>query len=163
MVEKIKSLGILLAIKHKWAEEIFSGKKGYEFRRIPPKYLLKGMKIFLYSSGPASEISGEFTSGKLIRLKLSDLWKQVGEKADASYDVLEEYFKGVEICSAIEVLSPKKYSMPIPIEEIKRIKPDFVPPQSFYYIKERDNLTKLLLPALNSSSQKFFENYPKNL
>lgn len=42
---------IVLALKPKWLELILSGKKTAEFRRVMPKVLVPGDKVYLYQGG----------------------------------------------------------------------------------------------------------------
>lgn len=54
---------ILLAIKPRFAEDIYSGRKTIEFRRIIPRCMRpenggKSVKAFLYKSAPVSKVTG---------------------------------------------------------------------------------------------------------
>lgn len=57
-------MNIILSIKPKWAELIYSGKKTIEWRKSWPKYNMfefqKIEKVFLYETAPVKMITGFF-------------------------------------------------------------------------------------------------------
>lgn len=57
-------MNIILSIKPKWAELIYSGKKIIEWRKSFPKIIqcefFKNEKVFLYETAPVKKITGYF-------------------------------------------------------------------------------------------------------
>ena len=120
---------ILLSIKPKYVQSIFTGTKSFEFR----KTLFKNRavrKALIYSSAPQKKIVGSFEIGKIIKKNPIKLWKICKFKAGISKEEFFKYFKGKEKGYAIEILSVKKFIKKVdPYKEF----PGFRPPQSFYY------------------------------
>ena len=120
---------VLLSIKPEFAEKIFEGTKQYEFRRI----LFKNPKVhtvIVYASAPVSKIVGEFTVEEVLSGGVTDLWNKTKRYAGVSEDYYHGYFKGKNEGFAIKIKDPKKYSLPVSIQDTFGIRP----PQSFQYL-----------------------------
>ena len=120
---------VLLSIKPKYADLIFSGEKHYEFRRV--LFQVPSIeKIIVYASRPISKIIGEFEIDGTITSDIPDLWKKTKNHAGIDKDFYQEYFKGLEIGHAIKIKNPKKYRKH---KELKDFNIEYAP-QSFIYI-----------------------------
>ena len=120
----------LLSIIPKYVEKIFSGKKRYEFR----KSIFKDtsvLKIYIYSTSPVKRIVGAFRIGRIIEDHPKLLWEQFYKFSGATYPEFFAYFADVEKGFAIEIKEVEKFDNPI---DPKKFIPNFVPPQSFYYV-----------------------------
>lgn len=120
---------VLLSIKPKFAEKIFSGEKKYEFRRT----IFKNKdikKIVVYVSAPVQKVIGEFEIDQIISNEPAELWKQTKESSGISEEFFFQYFTARSIAYAIKVKSVKKYKKPLCIRKDFKV----TPPQSFIYI-----------------------------
>lgn len=65
---------IILSIKPKYCEEIFSGTKRFEYRRRVFKQEIQ--KVFVYATSPVCKIVGEFELERIIADTPDSIWNQ---------------------------------------------------------------------------------------
>lgn len=122
---------VLLSIKPEFAEKIFSGEKGFEFRKTI--FSRDVSCIVLYVTAPVGKIVGEFTVLNILEDTPSSLWQQTHAQAGISKQFFFTYFKGRKKAFAIEIGNPHRYEKAIdPYSFGKK----FVPPQSFRYLQD---------------------------
>ena len=124
-------MDVLLSIKPKFAESIINGRKKYEFRKNAFSKKNIG-RIYIYSTTPIKKIIGFFKISKIIEDKPITLWHQLKDDAGISEEEFFDYFKNREIGFALEIIEVEKFECPV---DPKIMFPNFVPPQSFCYIK----------------------------
>lgn len=122
-------MSVLLSIKPKYADLIFSGEKHYEFRRSIFK-TRPVKRVVVYASSPISKVIGEFEIDNILSLNLIDLWDETMKYAGIDKSFYDDYFDGKESGYAIKVKSYKKYKKHKELQDfnIKQA------PQSFAYI-----------------------------
>ena len=125
---------VILSIKPKWAEKIYSGEKTIEFRRVIPKCIQPGNEIYinvnLYESAPVSRITGECVM--LVQSfspdgKFSD---DILKKGCITEQELSEYSRGRGVY-ALAVMAVVKWN--VPVRNTKRA------PQNFSYVLEQSS------------------------
>lgn len=121
----------LLSIKPEFAEKIFSGEKGFEFRKAT--FSRDVSSIVLYVTAPVGKIVGEFKVVSILEDTPASLWEQTRDQAGISKQFFFTYFKGRKKAFAIEIGNPRKYEEAI---DPYRHGQKFVPPQSFRYLPE---------------------------
>lgn len=121
----------LLSIKPEFAEKIFSGEKGFEFRKAT--FSRDVSSIVLYVTAPVGKIVGEFKVVSILEDTPASLWEQTRDQAGISKQFFFTYFKGRKKAFAIEIGSPHKYEEAIDPYKLGK---KFVPPQSFRYLPE---------------------------
>ena len=153
---------ILMSIKHKWCEKIFSGEKTIEVRKTAPK-LEPPFKVYVYESigqgEGAGAVVGEFVCEKvrayipfgLRGFELSPEWL---EKMCLSKEQIDKY-GGLKTLHGLHITAPKRYDTPKELSEFWTVrctnktgecktcgvKPACIsnitrPPQSFMYVEE---------------------------
>jgi acetoin utilization deacetylase AcuC-like enzyme/predicted transcriptional regulator len=144
---------VLMSLKPRHADRLLTGGKGYEMRRVGPRWG-QGSRVLIYASGPdhrddrgktAKALVGCYTAGQIKRGTATDLWLTLGRAGAASFDGLVEDFKGDQ-GHAIEVTSPRKLHQPVPLDQLRRDMRGFRPPQMYQYI---DPEQRTLLSALD--------------
>ena len=124
-------MDVLLSIKPKFAESIISGRKKYEFRKN--SFTKKDIgRVYIYSTTPIKKIVGNFRINKIIEDKPSTLWYQLKDDAGISEEEFFAYFKNREVGFAFQIVDVEKFETPV---DPKIIFPNFIPPQSFCYLK----------------------------
>jgi len=122
---------ILLSFQPYWFNKIMVGEKIFEYRWQFPK---EEVMAYLYVSRPVQVITGYMHFGDKIELVL---WKE-------HYDYDKETIKRID-----EHMTRNRFVMPIlsyqksesiPLKNIKEKFPNFVIPQSYYYL---DNFSEL--------------------
>jgi len=125
-------MAVLLSIKPKYVDEIRKENKKYEFR----KSIFKRNNIsmaYIYSTHPVKKVVGKFTIGEIIEDHPKNLWENLNIHAGINKNEFFKYFGDRKKGFAIEINELKLFEYPI---DPKELKPDFVPPQSFYYVEE---------------------------
>jgi len=132
-------MNALLSIKPPHVEAIVKGDKRYEFRKsIFRKKKLE--TVYIYSTTPVKKIVGSFRIGRIIEDYPERLWNQLNRFSGLSYLEFFHYFEGKEKGFAIEIESVVEFKNPI---DPKDFIPNFLPPQSFYYLDSSILLTFL--------------------
>ncbi len=124
-------MNILLSIKPQYVEEIKKGTKKYEFRKLVFRPIENSEKVFIYSSSPVKRIIGSFRRGEIVEDKPTKLWERLKEEAGIKEKDFFDYFQNKEKGLAISIEDLELFKKPV---DPKKIKEDFVPPQSFTYI-----------------------------
>ncbi len=130
---------ILLSIKPKWANKIFSGEKKFEFRRKIFKNTAVKTAV-VYSTMPVGSLIGEFYIKGIHQDTPANIWNKTKEEAGISKDYFDEYYNGTNLAFAIEISKPILYKEPINVKERYC---GFKPPQSFMYLYEGHRLNPL--------------------
>ena len=132
---------LLMSIKTKYADQIFSGTKEYEFRRksIGEKNCHK--KIYIYSSGKEKAIVGYIVVDKILKGN----FKQIQELTNNSdLKDIEDYFHDCNICNALHISEYYQFVKPIELKDIKNKYKDFAIPQFYRYIRYEEGINTLL-------------------
>lgn len=123
-------MNVLLSVKPKYAEEILSGRKKYEFRRsVFKKQDIE--RVYIYSSSPVSKIVASFEIEQILNGSPENIWKLCHKYAGISKNDFFAYFKNSAVAYAIEIGNVDNFLNPIDPHHIIE---DFKPPQSFYYV-----------------------------
>ncbi len=125
---------LLLSIRPRFAEMIFSGTKTVELRRVRPT-IAAGDLALVYVSSPVKELQGVFKVGKTISGKLESIWKKYGKKACVTRDEFDAYFKGKDEAHALLIEEAWMLPKPVRLACLRKEKHGFRPPQSFHYIR----------------------------
>ena len=124
-------MDVLLSIKPKFAESIINGRKKYEFRKNA--FSQKNIdRVYIYSTTPIKKIVGIVRINNIIEDTPSNLWQQLKDDAGISEEEFFDYFKNRVVGFAFEIVEVEKFDKPL---DPKILFPNFVPPQSFYYLK----------------------------
>lgn len=122
---------VLMAIKPKYVEKIFTSEKIYEFRRSIFKN--KNIKtVVIYCTMPVGKVVGEFSIESILNETPKDLWKLCKDSAGIEKKDFMEYFKGKELGFAIKIKKTKLYKKQKNLSDLKE---GLRAPQSFIYLK----------------------------
>jgi predicted transcriptional regulator len=120
---------VLLSIHPEYAEAIFDGHKGYEFRRVLFKEDVQ--EVVVYATSPVKRVVGRFTIEDIYEDAPSELWTKTKALAGVTKEMFDTYFKGKPTAFAIKVSEPVRFAQPQPLS---RYLASSTPPQSFCYI-----------------------------
>lgn len=126
-------MNVLLSIKPKYVEEIFKGNKKYEFRKSVFRFKEKLNLAYIYSTSPVKRIVGTFAIETIIEDHPKVLWEKFKDFSGINESEFFSYFGDNEKGFAIEIGEINVFENPA---DPKILIPDFVPPQSFYYMNE---------------------------
>jgi predicted transcriptional regulator len=121
---------IILSIKPKFAKQIFTGKKKYEYRKV----IFKDERVthvVVYASAPISKVIGEFEIDTVLKEPIDELWKLTKEHGGVDKEFFNKYFEQRKEGYAIQIKETLLYDIEFDIYERYGVKP----PQSFVYLK----------------------------
>ena len=124
-------MDVLLSIKPRFAEAIIDGRKRYEFRKN--KFAENDINcVYIYSTSPVRKIVGIFKINNIIEDSPNALWDRLKDQAGISESEFFAYFRNKKLGFALEIKDVERFENPL---DPKTLFPNFVPPQSFCYIK----------------------------
>ena len=146
----MNSHALLISIRPRFAEMIFSGSKTVELRRVCPK-LSMGDLALVYVSSPSKQLQRAFEVGKVISASPSALWQKIGKKSGITRKEFFAYFRGKTKAHALVIKRAWKLPAPICLTTLRRRRGGFRPPQNFHYLKRNESslLTSLVVPQNN--------------
>ena len=118
----------LLPINPEHVNNIFQGKKKFEFRKV--KYSRKIDRIYIYSTYPVMRIVGYVEVLNTLIDKPEKIWKISKNKAGINKEFFDEYYKNREYAVAFELGDIKRYKN---AKKLSEIGINFVP-QSLIYL-----------------------------
>lgn len=121
---------VLLSIHPEYANAIFNGEKGYEFRRVLFKEDVD--EVLVYATMPVARVIGSFKIEEIYEDAPKALWLRTKTVAGVTKEKFDIYFKDRTKAFAIKVRDPKRFAVPQPLSKYLASN---TPPQSFCYIK----------------------------
>lgn len=122
-----KTKTILMSIRPKYANLIFSGEKKIEFRknRIPDTI----KRVVVYETMPTGKIVGYFEVEKIEKLSPCEMWQKYSSIAGIDKFDFEKYFSDKIIAYGILIEKYHRFDNAIDLRTTK-----YTPPQSFKYL-----------------------------
>jgi predicted transcriptional regulator len=132
MAKTKTGLAALISIKPEYADQLMSGSKRVEFRRMGPKGPVE--KLLVYATLPVGALVGVLEVLSKERATPSSLWKEYGEVGGIKRNAFFSYFDGVTYGDAFVVGKVWRFSCPLPLQESGVATRA---PQSFQYIDSK--------------------------
>ena len=131
---------VLMSIRTKYVNEIFSGKKVYEYRRKSIGENNLNKTIYIYSSGIDKAIVGYIIVDKIFSGIVDDIIKLTNAKDK----FIREYFEGTISAYALHIKEYHRFEKKILLNDLKKIDKTIIMPQYYKYIREDDLLYNVL-------------------
>lgn len=128
------STKLLVSIRAKYAEMIFSGAKRVELRRRKPK-VGPGDHMIVYASLPTAALIGVVLVEDVIEKSPAGLWRSVRSFGGITRREFDEYFWGTSTAFGILISQPVLSAKPMTLRDLRRSIPSFHPPQSYWYLR----------------------------
>lgn len=120
---------ILMPINPEYVDEILSGRKKYEYRKIKAKR--KNIdKIVIYSTSPIMRVVAEVDVEEIIEDSPENLWKQTKRYSGVTEDFYSKYYNNRKIAIAYKLGNITVYDKP---KKLCDIGINYAP-QSFIYL-----------------------------
>ena len=119
---------IVISINPQHVENILSGIKKYEYRKIAAKQDISS--IIIYETSPIKRIVAEAEIVEVLMMPPEELWQQTKDYSGITKHFFDKYFAGREVAYAYKLGEIKVYAQPKSLMDygIKAA------PQSFVYI-----------------------------
>lgn len=124
---------MILSLKPRFADAILSGVKTVELRRTEPKIRVPTLAL-IYASTPARALLGTCVVASVESCHLGALWQVHGAGSGLDHKEFLNYFEGVQSGTALSLASPRRFSRPVPLVELRSRPNGFRSPQSFSYV-----------------------------
>ncbi len=139
---------LLLSIRPRFVDMIFSGTKTVELRRVKPR-LQAGDLVVIYASGTTKGIVGAFETKGVTAATPSYIWKRHNGGGGLTKKEFDSYFSDAAVGYAIQIGKVWKVPQPVSLHTLRKRRADFRPPQSYHYWK-LDELLEIGGTALSS-------------
>ena len=126
---------MLLSFKPKWFEKIASGEKIFEYRN---SFANEDVMAYMYVSAPMKAVVGKIYLGKRVELKYLKEKYKMHDDVSRRIDYYMERHKFVMPILSVQMTEA------IPLKKIREFKSDFVCPQMYYYLDNKEELLKYI-------------------
>lgn len=122
---------VLISIKPVFVNKILIEEKKFEFRK--KNFSSKVRNIVIYSSSPKQKMVGYFNYTGVISGTPKEVWDKCKNHSGIDESDYFNYFRDKSVAFAIKIEKIETFRVEINPKEIWK---NFIPPQSFYYLKE---------------------------
>lgn len=126
---------LFLSIHPSFVRKILSGEKTVELRRQRPR-CKAGDWIAIYATTPERCLCGIVQVREVQIGEVDEMWQSVRKQAGVTRDQYDTYFTGSKQAVGIVLENPRTLPAPVSLSELRRVWPEFHPPQSFRYLNE---------------------------
>ena len=137
----------ILSIKPVYANQILARTKTIELRKSAMG-LTAGDVILVYSSAPEQRIGFWFRVKEIEVLPVDQMWELHHERLGIEQEGYADYFSGTESAVGFH-LGEVHPLLPVPLKEVQRLVPGFVPPQGIIWLRDEGGRYEKLLSALS--------------
>ena len=108
-----------MSIKPRFGEEVLSGSKRYELRRLVGPLVEPGDVVYLYFTRPVSAVVGRFTAGLVFVVPTENLGRVLAELGDVGVGEEDlKYVEGARYAMLIQVRDPSRCRTAVRLSEI---------------------------------------------
>ena len=129
---------LLFSLKPRYAELVFDRLKKFELRRRGLT-LMRGRDVFVYVTSPVGKLRGGFRVGEVWTGTPEGIWEVVANTACIEKPDFDAYYAGRSIAYALEITEVWEYLDPVGLNELRDMFQNFVVPQSWRYVKPKEN------------------------
>lgn len=125
---------VLLSLKPEVFQNVLSGKKIYEHRKVFPD---GPVTAYIYISRPIQALAGIMYLGN--KKEIIE-WKKTYKDDCAAIERIDEYLKHHKVAMEIQKF---QNTTSVSLDEIKKVFPQFIIPQMYYYLDDHPMLQYL--------------------
>lgn len=131
------SSAVIISIKPVFARQIIAGTKTIELRRSYMGLSTNDI-VLVYISAPDQCLGMWFRIASIDNLSIEQMWARHKESLGIDYEQYLAYFEGAYTAMGLHVGEVHQLDPPLPLAEIQKLVPGFVPPQGM--IRLHDSL-----------------------
>jgi Uncharacterized conserved protein len=138
---KIAHKYLFIAVKPEYANKLISGQKDIELRKMRP-HVQQGDYVIIYASAPIKAVIGFGKIKQIIECNPKSLWERYSDRLGINKQSYFSYYDGYHKAIGIEFDMIKSVT-PIRLEDLRKVDPNFQPPQIYRYVTNEDIVTVL--------------------
>lgn len=127
---------LFIAVKPEYAKKLISGEKDIELRKTKP-HVQAGDYAIIYASAPAKVVLGYGKIKRIILCSPQEMWANFSTRLGINEQDYLMYYKNSNRSVGIEFEMIKPIN-PISLAELRRVDPNFHPPQIYRYVTNED-------------------------
>lgn len=127
---------LFIAVKPEYANKLISGEKDIELRKTKP-HVQAGDYAIIYASAPAKVVLGYGKIKRIILCSPQEMWANFSTRLGINEQDYLMYYKNSNRSVGIEFEMIKQIN-PISLAELRRVDPNFHPPQIYRYVTNED-------------------------
>jgi len=127
---------LFIAVKPEYANRLISGEKDIELRKTKP-HVQAGDYAIIYASAPAKVVLGYGKIKSIILCSPQEMWANFSTRLGINEQDYLMYYKNSNRSVGIEFEMIKPIN-PISLAELRRVDPNFHPPQIYRYVTNEE-------------------------
>lgn len=127
---------LFIAVKPEYANRLISGEKDIELRKTKP-HIQAGDYAIIYASAPAKVVLGYGKIKSIILCSPQEMWTNFSTRLGINEQDYLMYYKNSNRSVGIEFEMIKPIN-PISLVELRRVDPNFHPPQIYRYVTNEE-------------------------
>lgn len=133
---------LFIAVKPEYANKLISGEKDIELRKTKP-HVQAGDYAIIYASAPAKVVLGYGKIKRIILCSPQEMWANFSSRLGIKEQDYLMYYMNSNKSVGIEFEMIKPIN-PISLAELRRVDPNFHPPQIYRYVSNEE-IRKVLI------------------
>ena len=133
---KISHKYLFIAVKPEYANKLISGQKDIELRKMRP-HVQQGDYVIIYASAPVKAVLGFGKVKSIIECSPEEMWAKHAVRLGIARKDFDSYYANHEKSIGIEFEMIKPITF-IGLEELRKVNPNFHPPQIYRYVTNED-------------------------
>lgn len=132
---------LFIAVKPEYANKLISGQKDIELRKMRP-HIQQGDYVIIYASAPVKAVIGFGKVKNIIECTPEEMWTRHSIRLGIMRNDFDLYYANHKKSIGIEfdIIKPIP---PIKLMELKKVDPNFHPPQIYRYVTNEEILIVL--------------------
>lgn len=127
---------LFIAVKPEYANKLISGEKDIELRKTKP-HVQAGDYAIIYASAPAKVVLGYGKIKRIILCSPQEMWANFSSRLGIKEQDYLMYYMNSNKSVGIEFEMIKPIN-PISLAELRRVDPNFHPPQIYRYVSNEE-------------------------
>ncbi|MBJ6367716.1 ASCH domain-containing protein [Snuella sedimenti] len=123
---------VVISLKPEFSELIFNGSKKIELRKSIPQINEEDI-VVVYNTMPEKAFVGVCKIKEIITSSPEEIWSNYSQELGIDKERYFDYYLGRKKAIGLKIDSFRKFKEKITLKEIKKIIPEFTPPQTFKY------------------------------
>lgn len=133
---------LFISIRPEFITKFLGNEKKIELRKVKPNVNV-GDFVIMYATSPLKSVIAIGIIEQIIDTSPGNMWKQYSSYLGIDKYGFDNYYDGKERAIGIELKDIIK-TIPIHLNYLRTIMPNFQPPQIYKYLQDIDNIKKFI-------------------